>query len=184
MGKNDIEIACSLLETGGIIAYPTESVWGLGCDPYNESAVQRILDLKQRPLDKGLILVAGEFDQIEDLIGPLSGEFGDRLRTSWPGPTTWLIPDPLNFFPNWIKGQHSSVAIRISAHPLVSALCNQFGQPVVSTSANFSGQLEIKSKADVECQFGINIDYILDGELGGRQNTSTIRDLITGKILR
>lgn len=184
MGKNNIQIACSLLKNGGIVAYPTESVWGLGCDPFNESAVQRILELKKRSLDKGLILVAGEFEQLEELIAPLSEQFLDRLRNSWPGPTTWLIPDPLNCFPNWIKGQHSSVAIRISAHPIVSALCRRFGRPIVSTSANSSGEREIKSKSELKGQFGVNIDYIVNGKLGGNDSASTIKDLTTNKVLR
>ena len=166
------------------MAYPTESVWGLGCDPFNESAVQRILELKKRSLDKGLILVAAEFDQLEELIAPLSEQFLDRLRSSWPGPTTWLIPDPLNCFPNWVKGQHSSVAIRISAHPIVSTLCRRFGRPLVSTSANFTGEREIKSKSELRRQFGVSIDYIVNGKLGGSESTSTIKDLTTDKVLR
>ena len=125
-----------------------------------------------------------EFDQLEELIAPLSEQFLDRLRSSWPGPTTWLIPDPLNCFPNWVKGQHSSVAIRISAHPIVSNLCRRFGRPLVSTSANSTGEREIKSKSELKRQFGVNIDYIVNGKLGGNESTSTIKELTTDKVLR
>lgn len=184
MGKRDIEIACSYLNIGSIIAYPTESVWGIGCDPFNEFAVKRVLKLKNRPVEKGLILVAGGLEQLEKLIDPLSSELTDRLRNTWPGPITWVIPDKRDCFPRWIKGEYSSVAIRISAHPLVLGLCRQFGRPIVSTSANSAGHAEIKCKSNLETQFGSNIDYIVDGNLGERRSTSTIKDLITGKTLR
>ena len=182
--EGKIEIACSHLIKGDIIAYPTESVWGIGCDPYDELAVKRIVRLKNRSIEKGLILVAGGLEQLEALIAPLDDELSDRLKNTWPGPITWLIPDYENCYPDWIKGQHSSVAIRVSAHPLVLDLCRQFGRPIVSTSANSAGETEIKSKSRLKKQFGNSIDYILDGNLGGRESTSVIKDLISGKILR
>ena len=108
----------------------------------------------------------------------------ELLNASWPGPTTWLIPDDRDLFPAWVKGEHASIAIRVSAHPLIQSLCERFGRPIVSTSANASGQTEIRSQSMVEQQFADNIDYILPGHIGEQSSPSQIRDLISGDILR
>jgi len=177
-------LARKVLRDGGLIAYPTEAVFGLGCDPNNEAAVDRILSLKQRPKDKGLLLVAASQKQIAPLIEELPPELRARLDESWPGPVTWLIPDPENLYPQWIKGEHSSVAIRVSAHPGVQALCRAFGRPLVSTSANIADEPEIRCRLILQESFGDKIDFIVDGELGNASEPSTIRDLVTGKTLR
>lgn len=177
-------LARKVLRDGGLIAYPTEAVYGLGCDPYNEAAVDRILSLKQRPKEKGLLLVAANQEQITPLIAELAPELRARLDESWPGPVTWLIPDPKNLYPQWIKGEHSSIAIRVSAHPGVQALCHAFGKPVVSTSANLADEPEIRCRLILQESFGDKIDFIVDGELGDASAPSTIRDLVTGKTLR
>jgi len=184
MGNLDFSDACTCLAQGKLIAYPTEAVWGIGCDPFNEDAVTKILEAKKRPVEKGLILVAADMSQISDLIAELGETQIKQLEDSWPGPVTWLIPDPRELFPAWIKGAHSSVAIRVSAHPLVSALCSQFGKPIVSTSANEAGEEEIRTRQELETQFSDKIDYIIDGDLGDRSTPSQIRDLVSGKILR
>tara|TARA_Y100000766_G_scaffold1834_1_gene1474 strand:- start:733 stop:1290 length:558 start_codon:yes stop_codon:yes gene_type:complete len=185
MGTLDaLETACACLKSGKVISYPTEAVWGLGCDPFNEIAVNRLLVLKDREVSKGLILVAGNLDQISSLTEPLSEDHKALLKRSWPGPTTWLIPDQSDFFPSWIKGQHDSVAIRVSDHSLVRDLCLKFGGPIVSTSANVAGEPEIREREKIEDVFGDSIDYVVDGELGDKHSTSEIRDIITGKRLR
>ncbi len=170
--------------SGSVIAYPTEAVWGLGCDPKNRTAVHRILQIKQREESKGLILVAANQAQISELLVGLSDRQRDLLDRSWPGPITWLIPDPKNLIPEWIKGEHQSVAIRVSAHPVVIALCESFGGPIVSTSANRAGEPEIRSGLIIEEQFSFTIDAIVEGELGQSQQPSEIRDLTTGARLR
>ena len=129
-------LAAQCLRRGGVIACPTEAVWGLGCDPFNHSAVLRVLALKQRPVEKGLLLVAAGMEQIEGLLAPLSQDQLAVLRQSWPGHVTWLIPDPDRRYPDWIRGEHASVAVRVSDHPVVSSICRAFGKPMVSTSAN------------------------------------------------
>ncbi|MEX2131454.1 MAG: Sua5/YciO/YrdC/YwlC family protein, partial [Pseudohongiellaceae bacterium] len=129
-----------------MIAYPTEAVWGLGCDPWNQNAVLRLLSIKKRPVGKGLILVAASVDQIFPIYKNLSRPQQDQLDKAWPSPRTWLIPDPDNWIPMLIKGAHTSVAVRISDHPLVSELCQRFGGPIVSTSANTAGKAEIRSR--------------------------------------
>lgn len=178
------QAASEILNAGGVIAYPTEAVWGLGCDPENEAAVHRILEIKQRDVSKGLILVTANQSQIADLLAELSEQQLSLLKESWPGPVTWLIPDPQNKMPAWIKGEHQSVAIRVSAHPLVAELCTYFGGPIVSTSANKAGEPEIRSRLIIEEQFSARIDAIVEGELGDSQQPSEIRDLQSGNKLR
>lgn len=125
---------------GGVIAYPTEAVYGYGCDPFNEEAVERLLAIKERPWHKGLILIAADMDQLEPLLAPLTPEQLARLEDTWPGPNTWLIPDPEDLVPKIVKGVHGSVAVRVCGHPVARRLCEQWGGPIVSTSANRSGE--------------------------------------------
>lgn len=179
-----LQSACGYLNQGGVIAYPTEAVWGLGCDPGNELAIQRLLSIKQRPVEKGLILVAANMAQIQGLLVGLSKKQLADLQSSWPGPITWLIPDNQQHYSHWVKGNHSKVAIRVSAHPLVQQLCEAFGRPLVSTSANFAGAPAIRDEAELKAAFGDTIDYIVPGELGDASSVSEIRDLVTGDILR
>lgn len=184
MTKLNLQLACQHLKRGDVIAYPTEAVWGLGCDPRNEAAVHKILRLKNRSVEKGLILVGGDIAQFEALISPLSEAQRQTLEASWPGHVTWLVPDPEQLFPIWIKGSHQSVAIRVSAHPLVQALCALFGGPIVSTSANEAGQEEIRSRPILEEKFISGIDYVVDGALGQAAKPSEMRDLLSGKTIR
>ena len=167
---------------GAVIAYPTEAVWGLGCDPFNATAVARLLALKERPVHKGLILVAADIEQFAELLEGLSASELAQLQKSWPGPNTWLVPHH-NRVPDWITGAHDSVAIRVSAHPLVAELCRLTG-PLVSTSANPSGLLPARSRLRIEQYFHGQLDAVLSGELGQSSNPSTIRDLRTGQVLR
>jgi len=184
LNKLDLHVACIHLSEGNIIAYPTEAVWGLGCDPNNQTAVAKLLELKNRSVEKGLILVAAHHSQISDLLKPLSNRQKELLQNTWPHPVTWIIPDSLNLIPQWIKGSNNSVAIRVSSHPVVHALCSQFGKPVVSTSANIAGGAEIRSRSMVEEQFGSNIAYIVEGNLGDEPRPSEIRVLVSQEILR
>ena len=167
-----------------MIGYPTEAVWGLGCDPYQRGAVERLLDLKQRSVDKGLILVAAGLDQLDPLLQSLAPAQRSQLELSWPGPTTWLIPDPDNWIPRWIKGEHGSVAVRVSDHLQTAALCRAFGGMLVSTSANLAGRDAARSAEQVRQSFGRQLDYLLPGALSGRTQPSAIRDLSSGATLR
>lgn len=176
--------AVRVLRMGGIIAYPTEAVWGLGCDPFNEEAVRRLLALKQRPEHKGLIMAAASEELIAPLLKPLSAEQRARLSDTWPGPNTWLLPDPQQLIPAWVKGAHSGVAVRVSAHPLVQALSAEFGAPIISTSANISSAPPAKTKLKVKTYFGSGVDYIVDGSLGGLDRPTTIRDLSDLSVVR
>ncbi|MEQ8408724.1 MAG: L-threonylcarbamoyladenylate synthase [Gammaproteobacteria bacterium] len=184
MSNAAIEQAVHHLRQGHVIAYPTEAVWGFGCDPFDEKAVHKILAIKQREVDKGLLLVAANREQVEPLLAPLASEQIGQLEATWPGPVTWLIPDPEPLFPAWIRGQHTSVAIRVSSHPVVHALCTAFGGPIVSTSANQTNEPELRSEQDVRQRFGDALDFIVTGEIGQESDPSQIRDLMTGAIIR
>jgi len=168
----------------GVIAYPTEAVWGLGCDPWDSSAVERILELKQRPMHKGLILVAACVDQIRFLLDPLPEELQKAAASHWPGPVTCLLPDVREQVPEWVRGQHSSIAVRVSAHPVVRALCTAAGMPLVSTSCNPSGHPPARHPWQVHRYFGDRLDRIVPGAVGGDRNPSRIIDIVTGKQLR
>lgn len=176
--------AVDAVNGGGVIAYPTEAVWGLGCHPWNPKAVNRLLAIKNRPMAKGVILVGASLDQFRPLIDPLTDGERQRLLDSWPGPCTWLIPDPGGWAPPWIRGQYDTVAVRVSDHPLVQALCSVLGHPLVSTSANRAGQPPLLSRQQVIQEFAGAVDYCLAGALGGRLVPSEIRDLKTNRVLR
>ena len=177
--------AAAAMRAGGVIAYPTEGVWGLGCDPFDEAAVLRLLALKQRSVDKGLILVAADVAQFEGLadwnaLPP--GRF-DRISASWPGPNTWIVPATARV-PRWITGAHAGVAMRASAHPIVAALCRAFGGAIVSTSANPAGAPAPVRLADLDPAMRDAVDGVVEGETGGRDRPSDIRDALTGALLR
>ncbi|NLD14282.1 MAG: threonylcarbamoyl-AMP synthase [Gammaproteobacteria bacterium] len=174
--------AASTIRKGGVIAYPTEAVWGLGCNPWHAQAVQRILHLKQRPVHKGVILVAASMEQFDWLLQDLAPAQRQLLEDSWPGPNTWLVPHH-NRVPGWISGRHSSVALRVSSHPLIQALCSLTG-PLVSTSANPAGRPAATSRLRIEQYFHGRLDTILNAPLGRRQQPSTIRDLASGALIR
>ena len=182
--EDSIVRGLTVLAEGGVIAYPTEAVWGLGCDPFNEDAVLRLLALKNRPVEKGLILVAADLDQLPELASSLTEDQKATMAATWPGPVTWLIPDIKQYIPTWIKGEHQSVAVRVSAHPLVRELCLRRGGALVSTSANDAGEPEIRSQSRLAEVFGDRIDAVISGELGDSTETSQIRDLLSGKRLR
>lgn len=176
------EHAAIALRQGDIIAYPTESVWGLGCDPFNEQAVLRLLELKGRPLSKGLILVAASVEQIAPLWGGLDAKIRSHIQASWPGPYTWVLPDTSSWMPTWIRGQHDSVAVRVSAHPVVQALCQQAGGPIVSTSANPTDQNPARQVEQLH-QYFPDI-ALVEGELGDLSQPTQIRDALTLNRLR
>ncbi len=176
-----IRQAAVSLSKGGVIAYPTEGVWGLGCDPANEGAVTRLLALKSRPVEKGLILVAGKVDQLSDYFAELPDE--KSLQVGHGRPVTWVVNHG-GCCPHWLSGGRDTLAIRLTDHPVIRALCRETGQALVSTSANPAGREPALSLEEVKNYFGDLIDVMVEGELGGENGASEIRDFQTGKILR
>lgn len=178
-----IREAVRRIEAGGVIAYPTETVYGLGCDPFNAAAVLRLLDLKQRSIEQGLILIASDFACLEPLLLPLPTAIRDRVMTTWPGPVTWTLPC-LPETPVWLRGAHRSLAVRLTSHPLARALCNAWNGPLVSTSANRHGHPSATSALGVRIAFDGELDFILHGTPTGSGKPSEIRDGVTGQVLR
>ena len=166
-----VEELAAIIREGGVIAYPTEAVWGLGCDPFNEAAVRRILTLKSRPESKGLILVSGAQEELSPWL--------NTLET----PTSWVVPD-IQITPSWVRGEHQSVAIRLSQHQPVQRLCAAFKGVIVSTSANPAGLEPAMSAEEVNAYFGDRIDAIFDASLGDASQPSQVRDILTDTLFR
>lgn len=178
-----LRFAAEVVATGGIVAYPTEGVYGLGCDPLDAAAVSRILTIKQRSIGRGLILVAATFEQLAPYLGELTPGQRERIATPGTAPVTWIAPASEQA-PPWITGDRDTIAVRITLHPLARALCEQCGHALVSTSANLSGQPAARSALAVRRQTGNRVDYLLHGRVGDLGGATPIHDLISGEILR
>lgn len=178
-----INKAAEALRQGRIIAYPTESVYGLGCDPFNPYAVTQILTLKNRSIKKGFILIASEWKQVETLTQPLDPKILAQVFRTWPGPVTWIFPATAEV-PYWLRGDRTTIAIRVTAHPIARLLCLHFGGPIVSTSANLERQLPVRDVKILRIIFDKKIDVILEAALGASKRPTEIRDVITAEVLR
>ena len=180
---HQLRLATRTLRHGGVISYPTEAVYGLGCDPLNADAVYRLLTIKQRDIHKGLILITADLEQLQPYLLPFNGAMAKRVTGSWPGPVTWLLPARPDC-PDWLTGGRDSLAVRDSAHPVCRALCQHWQGALVSTSANLSHQPGIHHRLQLRKQFNALLDYFVPGELGDSQRPTTIRDAVSGGILR
>lgn len=180
-----IHEAATALQTGGLIAYPTEAVWGLGCDPRDERAVLRLLTIKQREVEKGLILIASHLDQLRPFLNlaAVPAENLAAVLATWPGPHTWVMPASAAA-PRWITGAHDGIAVRISAHPLVIELCNAYGGALVSTSANRAGQPAALTRQTLDPEVLEGVDGLVAGDTGGLGAPTAIRDALTGATIR
>jgi len=179
--NSTISTALSALRNGGVIAYPTEYCFGLGCDPRNHEAIERLLSIKQRKKDQGVILA--DLTQVLDYAELESVPLIDQVKSSWPGPNTWLLPVKSQVS-SWVCGTHSTIAMRVSAHPVCQQLCSEFGHAIVSTSANRHGSDALLSADDVYAEFADELDCIVDLNVGGAKGPSLIRDSLTGQQLR
>jgi L-threonylcarbamoyladenylate synthase len=175
--------AAEMLQGKGVVAYPTEAVWGLGCDPVSEIAVNKILQLKGRPSSKGLILIADCADRFAPFLKGLHRAHLQRFNSDFGRPTTWLVPNN-GAVPGWIVGEHETVALRVTSHPVAAALCRAFAGPIVSTSANPQGLPAATTALKVKSYFGDAIDFQTIGSVGAEKNASEIRNLITGQVVR
>jgi L-threonylcarbamoyladenylate synthase len=178
-----IQKAVDVLKQGGIVAYPTEAVYGLGCDPFNAAAVHNLVALKKRDIRKGLILIAATWEQLQPLVKEIPAANLQKVLATWPGSVTWVFPATAKV-PTWITGEHSSVAIRVSNHPVVQELCLAYGGPIVSTSANIAARPAARSRISVMRQFGRKIDFIVAGSVGALSSPTPIYDALTGALLR
>lgn len=183
--RSPLAHAVAALRGGGIIAYPTEAVWGLGCDPRDEAATLRLLAIKQREVEKGLILIAADEAQLAPFIDmdALDDTQRNAVRASWPGPHTWIVPASAEA-PRWITGAHDGIAVRVSAHPPVIALCQAYGGALVSTSANRAGEPAARAIDELDPRVVAGVDAVLAGETGALERPTAIRDARSGAVLR
>lgn len=179
----DTAAAVEKLRDGQVIAYPTEAVFGLGCDPFNESAVRKLLTLKGRHESAGLVLIASDFSQLQPWISPVDEQLLDKAKQTWPGPVTWLFPRARGV-PDYVAGHHETIAVRITSHKTSCVLCQAFGAALISTSANHTAARPARSVLEVEQYFGGQIGGVLAGALGDAEKPSEIRDLKSGDVIR
>jgi L-threonylcarbamoyladenylate synthase len=170
------------LTRGGLIAYPTESCYGLGCDPHNERALKRLIALKGRDAGKGLLLITDRFRRLRRFVAPVSPVDLARMKRSWPGPVTWVTPAS-TACPPLLTGGRSTVAVRVTAHPVAARLCRMLDMALVSTSANKSGQKPARTAAQCHRMFGARV-RVIGGRIGPRKRPSTLIDLASGRVLR
>jgi len=185
MSDAAIAAAVAALRGGGVVAYPTEAVYGLGVDPHDRAAAARLFELKRRPPGQGVLLIAADFAQVETYIDALTTPAAAlaRARSTWPGPHTWVFPrSPAT--PQWLAGEHAGIALRVTAHPLAAALCRAFGGALVSTSANRHGEPPARTPAEVRSAFSDELAYILDGPIGELGRPTPVRDAVTGVAIR
>ncbi len=179
----DTATAVKHLRAGHVIAYPTEAVFGLGCDPANESAVRKLLLMKGRHESAGLVLIASGFSQLKRWIAAVDETLLEKAMQTWPGPVTWLFPRA-DHVPDFVAGFHETIAVRITAHEPSRALCEAFGSALISTSANHTTAEPARTDLQVQEYFGSRLAGILAGELGDGEKPSEIRELVSGNIIR
>ena len=178
-----ITVAARVLADGGVVAYPTEGVFGLGCRPDDARAITRILRIKRRSWRKGLALIAASLDQIAPLVILPSTSLREDIAASWPGPVTWVLRARPSVS-RLITGGRPTVAVRVTAHPLARDLCLKAGSALVSTSANRSACAPLLTGRSVRRLLGAELDYVLHGPLGGLAGPTPIRDGATGAFFR
>jgi len=179
----DIEAAVTRLHKGEVIAYPTEAVYGLGCDPRNAAAIEKLLTLKGRPASAGFVLIASDYGQLEPWVARVDDALREKAMRTWPGPVTWLFPRGPGVS-DLVAGRHTTVAVRIPSHETCRALCDAFGSALISTSANHRAASPARSVGEVEDYFGNCLGGILAGPLGKGRGPSEIRDLASGEVVR
>lgn len=170
------------LKHGGLIAYPTESCYGLGCDPANRTAVLRLLKLKQRPQRKGLIVIASNYQQVARYLLPLDSGQQQTLQKAGAAAITYLMPVK-KMTPRWLRGAHETLAIRFTAHPFARRLCHGVQSALVSTSANISGMRPARTYAQCQRLFGHDV-WVLPGLIGKRRQPSRILSWADGRVIR
>lgn len=178
----DLGLAVDVLRSGGIVAHACEGVWGLACDPWNESAVTKILSIKCRGDAKGLIVIGHNSSVFDSEIDELESSKQEVVRGSWPGHITWILPT--RRFPKIVTGNRLTIALRVPDHKQARELCRRFGSPLVSTSANISNKPPATTRAQIREILGSHVDFVLPGRIGGATGPSTIKDALSGERLR
>jgi len=179
--------AAHVIKTGGVVAYPTEFCFGLGCDPRQPHALAKVLKIKRRSRAMGMILIAATEHQLQSFLDPAvyadEGALLEEARATWPGPVSWLLPGHKDVH-HMVRGDHERLAVRVTAHHLAARLCIAAGTALVSTSANPHGRPPARSARQVELMFGDSVDYVLPGRVGSAAGPSELREAGSGRILR
>jgi len=179
--QHQFELAIDVLHAGGIVAFPTETYYGLGVDIDNPQAVKALFRLKKRDPGKPILVLINDRSQLLDIVAAIPQPYEELMRRFWPGPLTLLFPaisDRLVF----ITGSTNTIGVRLSPHPVAMELCQQWGKPLTATSANISGWRPAQTADMVESMFGEEIDYILDGGKTSGGECSTVIGLDKGKL--
>ena len=171
--------ASDIIKNGGVVIYPTEGIYGIGCDPYNKHSVEKIFHIKGRDYDKRFILISSQAEFLTDIID-IDIAQDERLKSK--DFVTWIVPAK-NSCPSWLKSD-AGVAVRITQHPVVNDLCNKLGSPIISTSANYANQEYINDISIIEKLFNGKVSCIVNGKLGNKKKPSTVRDIISNEVLR
>ena len=176
-----VDRAAETLLRGGIIAYPTEGVFGLGCLAGDVDAIRRLLRLKRRDPAKGLILIASNNTQLDGWIALPDG--GPLPDADCANPVTWVVP-PGDKVTSLLRGENLGIAVRLTTNPIARSICEAVDSPLVSTSANLSGRPVARNRFVLRRQFFSLVDYLVPGDCGSDSGPSEIRDLLTGQVLR
>lgn len=176
-----IRLAAQQIKYGGIIAYPTDTIYGLGCDPYNIEAVENLNLIKQRPLNKQFILLAGQFNQIAPLIIVNSEQ--KKLVEDTTESISW-IADASSTAPSWLIGKTNTLTVRISQNEIVKKLCNALGHAIISTSANLSGKLPATNSLTIRKYFGARLNHSLATNKKLKAKPSKIIRLCDNRVIR
>jgi L-threonylcarbamoyladenylate synthase len=176
-----IQTAARILREGGVVCHATEGVWGFACDPFDEAAVLRVLALKQRSVDRGLIVIGTSAEDFAGQLQQLPSTRRATVTASWPGRHTWVLPNV--GYPEWVTGGRETLACRVPDHPQARSLVKAFGAPLISTSANQSGMAAATTEEAVLRWPGRLVDYVLPGATAGADGASVIHDL-DGTVLR
>ena len=173
--------ACAVLRTGGVVAFPTETYYGLAVDPYNQAAISRLFALKERSFDKPVLLIVDNPSQLSSLVAEIPPPFPILMERFWPGPLTLVFPGASSL-PEMLTGQRGTIGVRVSSHPVARQLVRAFGRPITATSANLSGHLPAVAASGVRDQLGPEVDLVLDGGKTPGGQGSTIMGYQEGKV--
>lgn len=182
--QEQVEEGIKILKAGGIVAFPTDTVYGLGADALNYKAVERIYAVKKRPRHLPFPLLIDDMSQLSAVAAPVPEVALFLARHFWPGGLTLILPKAASL-PTYLANQ-STIAVRVPAHPVPLALIQGLGKPIIGTSANISGKPSTLTVNEVKQQLGDKVDFTIDGGKCPSGNESTIVDIIgeTPAILR
>ena len=165
-----------------VFAYPTEGVWGLGCNPFSEKAVNKLINLKKRPKNKGIIVLAGSLQQLLPFTQHLSEKLKKRMNSKWPGPHTWLVPSSSET-PKWLLGPTGLLALRLSNHKTVKELTKSLNMPICSTSEKISRKKPAKDSEEIRT-FCYDKVHRIEGKLDSLKKPTPVQNLESKEWLR